>query len=157
MESILNVFYLAMAAYGWYSWYFGRFDGHEKSVVRWPISHHAVAILVLFSIAVMNGFLLERHTAAVFPYIDSATTWGAIWATYLVARKVLENWWYWLLIDAVSVVIYWLRDLELTAILFIAYLFMIPFGYLSWRRSMRVEQSELPSCVNSRRRRTRCG
>jgi nicotinamide mononucleotide transporter len=64
------------------------------------------------------------------------TSWGAIWATFLVARKVLENWWYWLLIDAASVFIYWSRGLELSALLFIVYLLMIPFGIISWRRSM---------------------
>jgi nicotinamide mononucleotide transporter len=49
---------------------------------------------------------------------------------------VLENWWYWLAIDAASVIIYWSRDLQLTSLLFVLYLVMIPFGWLSWRRSM---------------------
>lgn len=136
MESALNVFYLAMAAYGWYSWYFGRTEGHEKSVVAWQSSRHLLAIAAIVTIAAINGLLLDRHTDAAFPYVDSATTWGAIWATYLVARKVLENWWYWLVIDSASVIIYWWRDLELTALLFVVYVIIIPFGYVSWRRSM---------------------
>ena len=49
------------------------------------------------------------------------------------------DWWYWLVIDSVSVVIYWHRDLELTALLFVMYVLMIPVGYLSWRRSMHRE------------------
>jgi len=65
------------------------------------------------------------------------TTWFAIWATFLVARKVLENWWYWLLIDLASIFIYWTRDLQLTALLFVIYVIMIPFGLISWRNSMR--------------------
>jgi nicotinamide mononucleotide transporter len=64
------------------------------------------------------------------------TTWSAFWATFLVARKILENWWYWLVIDVASVFIYWQRDLELTALLFVIYVIMIPFGFISWRRSM---------------------
>jgi nicotinamide mononucleotide transporter len=85
--------------------------------------------------------MLARFTNAVYPYIDSLTTWGAIWATFLVARKVLENWWYWLVIDIASIAIYWVRDLQLTSILFVIYVFMIPFGMLAWRRSWREQMA----------------
>lgn len=136
MESVLNGFYFAMAIYGWHAWRTGRSGDHERPVVRWPLRTHTVAILAIVGVSLLNGYLLSRHTDAAFPYLDSLTTWSAIWATFLVARKVLENWWYWLLIDTVSVVIYWIRDLELTALLFAAYVIMIPFGLVSWRRSM---------------------
>lgn len=136
MESVLNAFYLAMAAYGWWSWYFGRGDRHSLPVSTWPVSRHAIAVCAIAFVAAVNGYLLDAYSDAAFPYIDSATTWGAIWTTYLVARKVLENWGYWLVIDGVSVVIYWNRDLQLTALLFVVYLLMIPFGYVAWRNSM---------------------
>jgi len=136
MESVLNVFYLGMAIYGWYVWYFSRTDGHELPVTVWAVHRHALAITGIVGVAAANGFILERYTEAAYPYVDSATTWGAIWATYLVAQKVLENWWYWLVIDSASIFIYWHRDLELTALLFVAYVAIIPFGYLSWRHSM---------------------
>ena len=145
MESVLNVFYLAMAGYGWYSWYFGKAGDQPLPVVVWPFSRHAFPVVAILAIAALNGMLLDRFSDAAFPYVDSATTWGAIWATYLVARKVLENWWYWLLIDSISVAIYWLRDLELTALLFVGYVIMIPFGYISWRRSLAVQQDAVPA------------
>ena len=137
MESALNAFYFAMAIYGWYVWYSGRSDGHERPVVVWPGRVHAIAITVIVAASAVSGFLLHRHTEAAFPYVDSLTTWSAIWATFLVARKVLENWWYWLVIDSASVFIYWLRDLELTSLLFVLYVIMIPFGLVSWSRSYR--------------------
>jgi nicotinamide mononucleotide transporter len=65
------------------------------------------------------------------------TTWFAIWSTFLVAQKVLENWWYWLVIDIASVFIYWSRDLQLTSVLFIIYVLMIPIGLYSWSKSRR--------------------
>jgi len=137
MESVLNSFYFAMAIYGWFVWSSGRDDGHERPVVVWPRQSHAVAIAVIAFMSALSGFLLTRYTDAAFPYIDSLTTWSAIWATFLVARKVLENWWYWLAIDSVSVLIYWSRDLQLTSLLFVVYLIMIPFGIVSWTRSFR--------------------
>jgi len=141
MESALNVFYFAMAVYGWYAWYFGRSDEHEMPVSRWPLATHGGAIVVVAAMSAASGYLLDRYTDAAYPYIDSATTWGAIWATFLVARKVLENWWYWLVIDLVSIVIYWLRDLHQTSLLFVLYVVMIPFGIVSWTRSWREQQA----------------
>ena len=137
MESALNVFYLGMAGYGWLVWRSGRIDGRERAVVRWSSGTHLRAIAALSLLSVINGYLLWKYSDAAFPYIDSFTTWFAIWGTFLVARKVLENWWYWLAIDIASVFIYWSRDLQLTSLLFVIYVIMIPFGLLNWTRSMR--------------------
>jgi len=137
MESALNVFYFGMAVYGWSVWSRGRTDEHELSVSVWRVATHGYAIAAIVAASLISGFLLNRYTDAAFPYIDSLTTWGAIWATFLVARKVLENWWYWLVIDIASVFIYWSRDLQLTSLLFVIYVIMIPFGLISWTRSWR--------------------
>ena len=139
MESLLNVFYFVMAIYGWHVWTAGRSDGHERPVVVWPLRTHAIAITGIVIASAISGFLLKTKTDAAFPYIDSLTTWSAIWGTFLIARKVLENWWYWLVIDIASVFIYWSRDLELTSILFIVYVILIPFGLVSWTKSMRAQ------------------
>jgi len=143
MESFLNVFYLMMAIYGWYVWRSGTSGTRLLPVVKWPVRAHLAAVVTISACVLVSGYLLEAYTDAAFPYIDSATTFAAIWATFLVARKVLENWWYWLAIDAVSVVIYWSRGLELTSILFVAYLLMIPFGLLSWTNSWRRNQQSV--------------
>ena len=140
MESALNVFYFGMAIYGWSVWYFGRTPEHELPVSVWRLEVHGYAIATVVALSLVSGYLLSRYTDAAFPYIDSLTTWAAIWATFLVARKVLENWWYWLVIDAASVIIYWVRDLQLTSLLFVIYVIMIPFGLVSWTRSWREAQ-----------------
>ena len=141
MESVLNGFYLGMAMYGWYTWRHGRDGKNVLPVTIWAPDIHLQAIAIIAVVAVINGYLLDKWTDAAFPYVDSMTTWAAIWATFLVARKVLENWWYWLVIDIVSVFIYWQRDLQLTALLFAVYVVMIPFGLISWTRSRREAQA----------------
>ena len=141
MESALNVFYFAMAIYGWSVWYGGRTEEHELPVSVWPFAVHGYALGAIGVASLISGYLLDNYTQAAFPYIDSMTTWGAIWATFLVARKVLENWWYWLVIDVASIFIYWLRDLQLTSLLFVVYVIMIPFGLVSWTRSYREAQA----------------
>ncbi len=137
MESALNLFYLGMAVYGWVVWYLGRSGDEELPVSVWKRDVHALAVVAIVAVSMLSGYLLATYSDAAYPYVDSITTFAAIWATFLVARKVLENWWYWLVIDAASIVIYWFRDLQLTALLFVAYVVMIPFGMIAWRRSWR--------------------
>jgi nicotinamide mononucleotide transporter len=139
MESLLNVFYFGMALYGWSVWRSGKSDD-ELPVSVWPLQVHFYAVAIIVCAAVATGFMLARLTDAAYPYIDSATTYAAIWATFLVARKILENWWYWLVIDAVSVFIYWTRGLEATALLFVVYVLLIPIGLVAWTRSYRQHQ-----------------
>lgn len=142
MESLLNVFYFVMAIYGWHVWKSGNGEGETIPVTTWPARVHFVAAGVIAALVLGSGFLLSSYTDAAFPYIDSATTYAAMWATFLVARKILENWWYWLVIDVISVFIYWSRGLELTSMLFVLYVALIPLGLLSWTRSWR-EQAVL--------------
>jgi len=137
MEAVLNIFYFVMAIYGWYSWYFGRSGGHDLLVVSWSPKSHMRAIAAVVVLSLASGYLLDTYTLAAFPYVDSLTSWGAVWATYLVARKVLENWWYWLVIDTTMIYVFWVKDLELTAVLYVIYLVMIPIGLISWTRSWR--------------------
>ena len=89
MESALNVFYFAMAIYGWYSWRQGTGGNESRPVVVWSLGVHAKALLCIIAVSAISGYWLQARTDAVYPYVDSLTTWSAIWATFLVARKVL--------------------------------------------------------------------
>lgn len=141
MESVLNAFYLATALYGWYAWRFGdRTSKADLPVTKWPLRVHGIALAAIAGSAALIGFFLDRHTDAAFPYADSATTIAAIWTTFLVARKVLENWWYWLVIDTVSIYLYWSRDLQLFALLFVLYVVLIPFGLQAWTRAYAAQR-----------------
>ena len=137
MQSALNGFYFAMAIYGWMVWRSGQADEKQMPVVSWPLMTHVYAILLIAAVGLFNGYVLDTQTDSQHAYVDAIIAWGAIWATFLVARKVLENWWYWLVIDIASIFIYWSRDLQLTSVLFAVYVFMIPFGLVSWARSRR--------------------
>ena len=139
MESVLQLFYLVMAVYGWYSWTHGGDGEEELQVSTWPLRLHLFAVASVALLVWISGELLARYSNAALPHLDSFTTWGAIVATFMVARKILENWLYWFVIDAVSIGLYLSRDLYFTAALFAGYLVMIVIGYRSWRASM-VEQ-----------------
>jgi nicotinamide mononucleotide transporter len=136
MESVLQLFYLAMAAYGWYQWQLRRDGEGTLKVSTWPLRNHILAVGAVAVLVLTSGNVLAAYSDAALPHLDSFTTWGAIVATFMVARKILENWWYWFVIDAVSVGLYVNRGLFLTAALFIGYLVLIVIGYRAWRASM---------------------
>ena len=138
MESALQVFYIAMAGYGWSQWRGGRFD-NELQVSDWPAAFHLLPIVLIVALTVLTGRLLTDWTDAAAPYIDSFTTWGALWATWMVARKIIQNWHYWFVIDSVSVYLFSTRELWWTAGLFVVYLVLILVGYRAWRRELHVQ------------------
>jgi nicotinamide mononucleotide transporter len=143
-EAALNVFYAAIAVYGWYQWRRGGRSPSDKAnlpISKWPLRAHLV---VLGGIAVVGGavgWLLQRYTSAVFPYTDSWVTVASVVTTYMVARKVMENWPYWLVIDSVSLYLYLLRGLNLYAVLFALYLVLVIVGWLRWEREWRVRHA----------------
>jgi nicotinamide mononucleotide transporter len=141
MESALNVYYMAMAVYGWYQWTRGGTNGdelpHALAVRSMSGSQHVWVIAAIVVLSAVSGYLLGEHSTAAWPYVDSFTTWASVITTYLVARKYLQNWLYWIIIDAVSVPLYIDRGLNLTALLFVAYVVIAVIGYFKWRDHFR--------------------
>lgn len=137
MESGLQVYYLAMAAYGWWQWQHGHQGETELPISRWRVQQHVLAIGGVLALSLASGFALGSFTDAALPFADSFTTWGSIITTWMVARKILENWLYWLVIDSVSIYLYWDRELYLTAALFAVYLVIVIFGFRQWLQHYR--------------------
>jgi nicotinamide mononucleotide transporter len=134
MDSALNVYYMAMAVYGWHQW---RRGGELQTgvVIKTLAAHRHVQIIVAIAIlTAISGYLLSTNTSAAWPFVDSFTTWSSVVTTVLVVKKILENWLYWLVIDAVSIPLYIERGLHLTALLFGAYLVIAAIGFVMWQR-----------------------
>ena len=132
MEAGLQIFYCVMAVYGWTQWRVSLPDNKKFLVKTWNRNQHLKAISLIILLALSSGWALEKFTNAALPFIDSLTTWGAIVTTYMVAKRLLENWIYWFVIDTISVFLFYSRGLFLTSILFFVYLIIIYFGYKSW-------------------------
>ena len=140
MESGLQIFYIVMGIYGWIQWN-NRSSKNNLTVSTWPIINHIYILLILIVLVTFSGLILSNLTEAVSPYIDAFTTWGAIIATYMVAKKILENWYYWFIVDFVSVFLFLSRELYTTALLFSIYIILVIFGFIAWRKSMRLENA----------------
>lgn len=147
MESALNVYYLAMAIYGWWCWQHGgqqQPSGQDKqlSIQSWGIKHHLMAISVVAALTLVSGYLLSANTEAALPYLDSFTTWGAVVTTWMVTRKVLENWLYWIVVDGAAVYLFFDRELYLTSLLMLIYVGMVIAGWFRWRAQYRLQEQE---------------
>ena len=137
MESGLQIYYLAMAFYGWYQWRGAQTETVSLRVSKWRAKQHVVALALIATLTFISGSLLNSGTDANLPYLDSFTTWASVVTTFMVARKILENWFYWLVIDSVSIYLYFDRELYFTSLLFAIYIVIIFFGWFAWNRSYR--------------------
>ncbi|WDD96895.1 nicotinamide riboside transporter PnuC [Thalassomonas actiniarum] len=148
MDSLLQVYYLLMAVYGWFCWQKSKnmpvnnvstAEQGGEGIQSWPLLLHLKVIAVLALVSLGLGYVMANYTQAHFPYFDSATTVFAVFATYLVAQKVLENWLYWVVIDLVSIYLYLEKDLTPTAVLFGLYVVIAAYGYYHWKQSFSGE------------------
>ena len=139
MEAGLQIFYLLMGFYGLYQWQYKLANNETLKIKVWPITTHMMCLTALFLLVITSGYILSNNTDAASPYIDAFTTWGAIIASYMVAKKILENWIYWFVIDFVSVFLFVSRELYPTALLFCLYLVLIIIGYRSWKNEWQLK------------------
>ena len=143
MESALNVYYMGMAVYGWLQWQKGGANHSGVEIDRWTAKHHIICILVILIASVISGYLLSVNTDARLPYLDSFTTWASVLTTVMVARKVLENWLYWIVINSVSIYLYIDRDLDQTAAMFTLYLVLSVLGYVAWKKNYVLQDRQI--------------
>lgn len=140
MQAALQVFYVAMAAYGWYAWRGGRGAGEEGGrplgVSTWSPAAHVLAIGGALAATGISGRLLSTAGGTAVPYVDALVAWVSVLATWMVARKVLENWLYWIVIDLVAAGLYWSQGFAATGVLFLVYVAIAVRGYFSWRSGL---------------------
>lgn len=137
MQAALQVFYIAMGAYGWWAWRRGSAQGAGLPVSRWRAGQHVVAIAALLAASAVNGWIVARAQGGWVPYVDAFVAWVSVLATWMVARKVLENWLYWIVVDSVAAALYWSQGFHATAVLFVAYVIIAVRGYFAWRSDTR--------------------
>ncbi len=137
-EFYLQIYYIGMAVYGFYSWKYGSGDHKEKAIEVWSFSRHFILILSGLILTFTLGYYLKNYTEAASTYLDSFTTVFAIFATFMTARRILENWVYWIIIDGISIYLYFDRGGNLFALLFLVYTIIAIYGFYNWRKTYRL-------------------
>ncbi len=147
MQALLNVYYVGVSVYGFYQWSPAA-DSTQRPIGTWPLRWHLFACAGIVLASVLTARLLAHQSAEAWPFLDSVTTWGSLFTTWLVARMKLENWLYWLVIDAALVYLFGAQQLYLFALLNLVYLVIVVVGFRSWLRSYQQQQQdrrELPA------------
>lgn len=137
----LQVYYVVISFYGWYFWLKGE-KKHDKSFVSVRVTPGkiwtkiTVATIIIY-VAIL--FVLIRYSDSEVPFLDSLTTTFSIIATWMLAKKYIENWLIWIFVDAVSTGLYMYKNLWPTVILFFVYTIMAITGYFEWKKNLRIE------------------
>ncbi|MDG1332934.1 MAG: nicotinamide riboside transporter PnuC [Crocinitomicaceae bacterium] len=149
IESVLQVFYVVMAIVGWFSWRNNSgiesqeldaslgIDASKEEIKTWPISYHLYNLAISGGIAFILGVCFDTLTDQANPYADAFTTVFSLAATFMVVRKVLENWIYWIVIDLVSIFLYHHRGYSLSAVLYFVFTLLAIAGLIAWYKKYK--------------------
>jgi len=134
MQAMLNFYYMAMAIYGYKLW---QKQGKANQTVvinrlSWPQQFSFFILGSLLTFATAN-YLISIE-ASQSPYLDAGVTVFSVLNTILMARKVLQNWLYWIVIDAAAIVLYAQTGYYATIVMFTIYLVLALLGYISWMK-----------------------
>ena len=132
----LNGYYVVISIYGWFLWKRGKEEQESGLPVSRLGKKNAAILLLITAVAFVGiGIVLKEYTDSPVPFWDAFTTAVSFTATWMLARKILENWILWIIVDLVSMGLYLYRGLYPTLLLFGIYTTMAVIGYYKWLRS----------------------
>jgi len=137
MQALMNFYYMAMAIYGYLLW---RRHGNAEdnlSITSWPIINQLQLILVGGFITYAVGLYLTQSAISQNPYLDAGVTVFSVLNTWLMAKKVLQNWLYWIVIDSAAIVLYAQNGYYATIVMYSVYLILAVIGFISWQKLYR--------------------
>ena len=135
----LQVYYLGVSIYGWIYWSRGAVDRDERSTlpVR-RINRQQALVLSVIGILLLLGivYILKQFTDSDVPWGDGFTTAGSIVATWMLARKILEHWMVWVIVDIVAAGLYFYKGLYPSFLLYLVFTIIAVVGFFQWKRSI---------------------
>lgn len=139
-DTLQQAVYIPLLIYGWMNW---QQHASENFTPAWMRNNERVfSGLIILAGGWLLGSLLKKFTDAHFPWADSLATCGAFMAQYLVAKKKMENWILWILVNIAYIIIYLIKDLQGYAGLFSVYLALSFLGFREWKQKLTVRHGE---------------
>ncbi|MDP4966134.1 MAG: nicotinamide riboside transporter PnuC [Salibacteraceae bacterium] len=138
-EAILYVFYAAVGVYGWVMWSRKKAGKTALVVRKWKWQNHAIALPIGFALSAILGWIMSSFTKSEMSYVDAHTTMFSFIASYLEAQKVLSAWLYWIVINGVSVWLYFTKGLNIYGWLMVLYFVMSFAGLYMWNKTLKLQ------------------
>ncbi len=137
----LQVYYVAISFYGWYYWLKGKKEDNKSLL---PVQNVNKKLWIKIGVAsiliyIVILYVLIRFSDSDVPFMDSLTTSLSIVATWMLAKKFIENWIIWIFVDFMSIGLYIYKSLWPTVVLFAVYTIMAFFGYIEWRKDLKAK------------------
>lgn len=138
-DAILQVFFFAIQAYGWWHWLRNKHTASHSDLPVTRLRAEEIATWIAAGAVVSAGWgeFMRRTTDAALPHWDAFILVFSLIAQWLQARKVLECWTGWVVVNTVAIGVYWAKDLRLTSGLYLVFWLMALWGWRAWRRTMR--------------------
>jgi nicotinamide mononucleotide transporter len=135
----LQLYYVLISIYGWYFWSKGGTGKEKGELPVISLNRRQFFLLLVAFLAAWGGIflVLDRYTDSTVPLGDSFTTALAIVATWMLTRKIIEQWFLWIVANIVSIGLYIYKGLYPTVALYAVYTGMALYGYVEWKRSMK--------------------
>ncbi|MBR9921558.1 MAG: nicotinamide mononucleotide transporter [Bacteroidetes bacterium] len=137
-DLVLHIIYIFLNIFGWYNWSRKSTDTAPSPILQLSKKDFLAYAGLILGMTAVIGWLMEKYTDADLSYFDAFTTSGSLVAQFLLAKKFLENWLVWIVVDLVAIPVYLYKGLYYFSFLFFVYLIICIYGYLSWRRELKV-------------------
>lgn len=137
VDALLQLFYIAIAVFGWYQWHQGKGATENYPISTMSVRAHLLIIVLGLAATAFFGYFFDNYTDAAATYPDALTTVFSVVATIMVVKKKLENWIYWIVIDIIYIFLYYSRGGYLFAILFVVFVIIAVYGYINWKANYR--------------------
>jgi nicotinamide mononucleotide transporter len=134
-DTALQVVFVVIGVYGWFVWTHGRTV--TLPIRRATARELAVGVAFTAVATIVVAYVLAAETNSVVPWPDAFVLAASLWATWLQAKMILEQWWVWIVVDLVSVLLYLSKHLALTGTLYAGFLALCVYGLVKWTRDYR--------------------
>jgi len=134
-DMILHFIYVGLQFYGWYHWLNGDKKNKQLQVSTLSMLRFVNYMLISVAGTALIGYLMAGYTDAALPYADAMIMSTSLVAQWLIARKILETWIFWILVDVVAIGVFLQKELYFTTALYSLFLIMATMGLFAWRRS----------------------
>ncbi len=137
-DTALQVVFVIIGVYGWVTWVRGRTV--VLPIRRATLTELVVGLILTAAVTVGVAYLLAAETNSVVPWPDAFILAASLWATWMQAKMIVEQWWVWIVVDLVSIPLYFIKHLNLTATLYLGFLALCVYGLVKWTRDLRAHR-----------------
>jgi len=138
----LYAYYVLIGFYGWYHWYQGSASSNDnkdlpvkKTTLKQGMGLFIITLVIYFILL----YLLKNHTSSTIPYWDSFTTAVSITATWMLTQKIMEHWILWILVDSITIGLYYYKGLYPAITLYLVYTILAFAGYFEWNKEWKAQ------------------